>query len=163
MRPVAVTSLPDLLYVFRRLFFVALFFLLGFVHLIGRVPYLLHPVIDLAQFHLRRIIWRNDLRDCLLHLLFLSDKVFQVPVPLQSNLLPISVLVFPRNRVVDKIHPRLQFVGRRHVVFDLECGYVVRFHPYDVVGPLFRFGARRQILPAPVQRKRDGGAATVGF
>jgi len=84
--------------------------------------------------------------------LALAEEAFQRVVALLSILAPeFGGVLFKAFLAVDEEDPELQFVFRRHVVFDLERWNIVRGHAYDLVGLLFgRNRARRQAGgPAP--------------
>ena len=152
---IPVTALPEIFYVIYVFLLFPLLLLLSLLHLPGSIPELLYLRVDLLQLHFRRIIGRYDFRHCLLHRFAFPSKAFHPVVQLLPFFFPEFVRFFFRNTLaINEINAKFQLVLRRHVVFDLKRGNILRFQSDEASFIFRRCGAGRQPgRPAPAKRK----------
>src|SRR5947199_4879964 len=113
MEAISIATLPDLLNVLDWFLLIALLLLGGLAEFITRVANLLDAVIDLSQFHFRRIVGRYDLSYGLFHRLALADETLQRVVLLLAVVFP-ELTGIPRGKVT--------FINERDVCSDFTFG-----------------------------------------
>src|SRR5579863_7507259 len=144
-----IAAFPYLLDVGRLFFVIPFIFLLRLSEFVGSVPKLLDAIVDFVELYLGRIAGRDDLGQRVFHGFLFADEAFHLAVELFADLLPVLVSIgFKIFVAVDEVHASLQFIFRRHEIFDLEGGDIVRLHADNMIGALlWRSRAHWQARP----------------